>query len=104
MRLYREKGGATWPVIAAEAEVAVDASESLAGEKVQRGIGAKHAKITIHDMVRSGQLEIIGRDKPAGSKHWHAIFAPVQTHVDESHDVEPTQRLGELLSEVHAFG
>ena len=104
VRLYEQKGGATWPEIAAAAELPVAANDSIAGETVQRGIAERLAKTTVRDMVRAGELERIGSEKPAGSKQWHAVFAPVPVHVDETHDAEPSQRLSELLTEVHIFG
>lgn len=104
MRLFEEKGGATWPEIGAAAQLPVAANDSVAGEAMQRGVAARLAKATVRDMVRAGELERIGSEKPAGSKHWHAIFAPVQTHADESHDADPTLRLSAELTEVQIFG
>ena len=104
VRLYEEQGGATWVEIAADARVCVAPDQSVAGETVQCGIASDLAKKTVHNMVEAGQLKIIGSHKPPGSRHWHAIFAPVQAHVDESHDADPTARLSDMLSEVQAFG
>lgn len=104
VRLYEEQGGATWVEIAVAARVAVAPEHSIAGETEQRGIDARLAKKTVHNMVDAGQLEIIGSHKPPGSRHWHALFAPAQTHIDESHDADPTARLSDMLTEVQAFG
>lgn len=103
-RLYETEGGATRARIAANTVVPVAPEDSIAGELEQRGVDDRTAKVTIDAMVRAGQLEIIGRDKPAGARQWHAIYAPVQRCGLCAPDRDPTQRLDGMLKEVQAFG
>lgn len=104
VRLHAEKGPVTWLEIANAAVVPVSAQNSVAGESVQRGIAADLAKRTVHKMVEAHQLEIVGSEKPAGSRHWFALIAPPQRLIDELQTEDPAARLGGMLNEVQAFG
>jgi hypothetical protein len=77
-RLYEEQGGGTLPEIARAARVCVDQAMSVAGEQLQCGVALKAARDTIKNMKRSGELERVGRHKPAGQTQWQAIYAPRQ--------------------------
>jgi hypothetical protein len=77
VKLAEERGGATWRAIASAAEVRVT-DGGVAGEQVQRGVAPKLARQTIKNMVQAGELAEIGRDKPAGSRHYQALYAPAE--------------------------
>ena len=34
-------------------------------------VGFEKARLTLLDMARSGQVQVSGKEKPAGSRHWH---------------------------------
>lgn len=40
-------------------------------------VGAAAAQETLRNMARAGEVRIAGREKPAGSRHWHALYEPV---------------------------
>lgn len=69
-RLAGEKGGASWR------EIASSATNAVPGGRVQRGVAPKLARQTVKNMVYAGELVEVGREKPAGSTHWHALYAP----------------------------
>lgn len=77
-RLANEKGGASWREIAAGAVLRVDGRLSVSGEREQRGVAPGLARQTVKNMVYAGELAEIGREKRAGSTHWHALYAPVE--------------------------
>lgn len=94
-RLAQERGGATWRQIASGAEIRVEGG-GLAGETVQRGVAPGVARQTIKNMVYAGELIEVGREKPAGSRHWCALYAP-----PESPDVPEAandRELGQLMT------
>ena len=41
-------------------------------------VGAGVAQKTLENMAAAGELRIAGREKPAGSRHWHALYEPAQ--------------------------
>lgn len=97
-RLANERSGASWREIASAAEVAVIDGESVAGERVQRGVAPGIARNTVKNMVRVGELVEVGRDKPAGSLHWHALYAPAEAQHDAPTSGVALQSLNELVS------
>ncbi len=40
-------------------------------------VGAGVAQKTLENMAAAGEVRIAGREKPAGSRHWHALYEPV---------------------------
>ena len=76
VQLRQERGGASWREIASTATWRVDSCMSVGGEHVQRGVAPKLARQTIKNMVYAGELVEVGREKRAGSPHWHALYAP----------------------------
>jgi len=45
-------------------------------------VGAAVAQRTLENMARAGVVAKVGHAKPAGSAHWHALYAPVQPDDD----------------------
>lgn len=39
-------------------------------------VGASVAQVTLDNMARAGEVVVAGREKPAGSSHWHALYQP----------------------------
>jgi hypothetical protein len=95
MKLAQERGGATWREIASSAEVRVD-GPGVAGESVQRGVAPSLARQTVKNMVHAGELAEVGRQKAAGSTHWHALYAPASMSV--SPEVVDGRELGQLMT------
>lgn len=94
-RLADERGGATWRQIASCAELRVDGA-AIAGESVQRGVAPGVARQTIKNMVHAGELVEVGREKPAGSAHWSALYAPAPT--PDAAEAANDRELGELMT------
>lgn len=64
-----EQGAATWHdaarVLAQRAVISLDARAEL-----------RLVRCTAENMVRAGELQRVGSTKPAGSRHWHALYEP----------------------------
>lgn len=97
-RLANERGGASWREIASAATVRVEAASSVGGEIVQRGVSPGRARQTIKDMVRAGELQAVGRQKPAGSSHYCEIYAPTQAQINTPSSEMALHALGVLVT------
>jgi hypothetical protein len=96
-RLADERGAATWRQIASAAVVHVDGTLSIAGERVQRGVAPGLARTTIKNMVRAHELAEVGRDKPAGSRHWMALYAPAEARFGVTPPEASMAPLGDIV-------
>jgi len=96
-RLAEERGGASWRAIASAATITVDDSQRYGAERVQRGVAPSLARQTVKNMVHAGELVEVGREKLAGSFHWHALYAPADRVVAD--DVVDGCSLHRLLAD-----
>jgi hypothetical protein len=39
-------------------------------------VGFETARLTLLNMVRAGQVQVAGKEKPAGSTFWHNLYEP----------------------------
>ena len=39
-------------------------------------VGFEAARLTLLNMVRAGQVQVAGKEKPAGSTFWHNLYEP----------------------------
>lgn len=98
VRLASERGGASWREIASAATLKVDGFQRVGGEQLQRGVSPKLARDTVKNMVRVGELVEVGREKRAGSNHWHALYAPPDPPLEAPAADNPMRSLNDLVS------
>ncbi len=96
LKLAEERGGATWREIASSAEVRVEGA-GVAGETVQRGVAPGVARETVKNMVRSGELAEVGRQKRAGSKHYQALYVPAEPRFGVEASSNSAAPLGDVV-------
>jgi hypothetical protein len=98
IRLANERGGASWREIASAATLKVDGFERVGSEQMQRGVSPKVARQTVKNMVFAGELVEVGREKRAGSNHWHAIYAPPEPQLEAPAADSAMRSLNDMLS------
>lgn len=98
IRLANERGGASWREIASGAALKVDGFQRVGGEQVQHGVSPKLARQTVKNMVFAGELVEVGREKRAGSNHWHALYAPPEPQLEAPPAASAMRSLNDLVS------